>query len=113
MQCVIFIKDIKIKMKAIRMLDTTAGLRSSPTPIGQLAETVKRDDDMTVIIVMMAMVMEMMMMVLMMTMMMVMVMLMLMLMNKIMTMFSTWHSLRQRREGTSGPTDRTHSRTGP
>ena len=65
MQCVIFIKDMKIKMKAIRMLDTTAGLRSSPTPIGQLAETVKRDDDMTVIIVMMAMVMVMMAMVMM------------------------------------------------
>ena len=57
MQCVIFIKDIKIKMKAIRMLDTTAGLRSTPTPIGQLAETVKRDDDMSIITVMMAMVM--------------------------------------------------------
>ena len=24
-----------------------------------------------------------------------------------------WHSLRRRREGTSGLTDRTHSRTGP
>ena len=57
MQCVIFIKDIKIKMKAIRMPDTTAGLRSTPTPIGQLAETVKRDDDMSIITVMMAMVM--------------------------------------------------------
>ena len=73
MQCVIFIKDIKIKMKAIRMLDTTAGLRSSPTPIGQLAETVKRDDDMTIIIVMMAMVMVMMTMVLKMMMLMVMI----------------------------------------
>ena len=69
MQCVIFIKDIKIKMKAIRMLDTTAGLRSSPTPIGQLAETVKRDDDMTIIIVMMAMVMTMMVLMMMMLMM--------------------------------------------
>ena len=39
------------------MLDTTAGLRSSPTPIGQLAETVKRNDDMKIITVMMAMVM--------------------------------------------------------
>ena len=59
MQCVIFIKDIKIKMKAIRMPDTTAGLRSTPTPIGQLAETVKRDDDMKIIIVTMATVMMM------------------------------------------------------
>ena len=54
---VLFIKHIKIKMKAIRMLDTTVGLRSTPTPIGQLAETVKRDDDMSIITVMMAMVM--------------------------------------------------------
>ena len=54
---VLFIKHIKIKMKAIRMLDTTAGLRFTPTPIGQLAETVKRDDDMSIITVMMAMVM--------------------------------------------------------
>ena len=59
-------------MKAIRMLDTTAGLRSTPTPIGQLAETVKRDDDMKIIIVMMAMVMMMMVLMMMTLMMMVM-----------------------------------------